>query len=443
MSDSAGIEGSSYHGIDIHMARDSSIGSAGSSDGIGIECCIFRVPLSLSKTNQMAWQPDMIPIGPYHHGKLEFQEIEEHKRRFSINLLSRTNQGSDKLQHFVEALKPMEQKIRRCYFKALPFNSDELIKMMIVDGCFIIELFCKYCCGWTGHTNPEHDPLLRQPWILPFLMRDLIKLENQIPWFILECLFDLTLGSCNESHPSLSSLTMNFFNHILQIPEDSELLMKKFSDREGEHLLNLLRLTLIPDSPETKQAPNKFLHLIQPAKNLHRTGLKFKPISSGSFLDIKFINGVLEIPVLRLDDFLSSLFLNFIAFEQCHRASSKHVSAYAVFMACLLNRPADARLLCDCKILENYFGTDENIIYFFSNIGKDLVFDVSKNYLSRVFHDVNVYSENKWRVQWADFKNTYFSTRWSLISAAAAFMLLVLTTLQTFFAVYAYYRPPS
>ncbi|KAF8015152.1 hypothetical protein BT93_H0834 [Corymbia citriodora subsp. variegata] len=146
-----------------------------------------------------------------------------------------------------------------CYLKTLPFNSNELIKMMVVDECFIIELFCKYYYGWTVHTNPGHDPLLTQIWILPLLMQDLTKLENQISWFILKYLFDLTLGLCNENHPSLYSLAMTFFNHIFHIPEDYELLMK-FSNKEGEHLLNLLRFTLILDSPETQQTPNKFLH---------------------------------------------------------------------------------------------------------------------------------------------------------------------------------------
>ncbi|KAI6668396.1 hypothetical protein NL676_016130, partial [Syzygium grande] len=92
-----------------------------------------------------------------------------------------------------------------------------------------------------------------------------------------------------------------------------------------------------------------------------------------------------------------SLFLNFVAFEQCHRASSKHVTAYATFMASLLNTPEDARFLCDCKIIGRHYGTDGQIAHFFSNIGKDVVFDFRRNYLSQVLQDVNTYSEKDWR----------------------------------------------
>ncbi|KAI6668390.1 hypothetical protein NL676_016124 [Syzygium grande] len=155
---------------------------------------------------------------------------------------------------------------------------------------------------------------------------------------------------------------------------------------------------------------------------LHWAGIKFKPTHCESFMDIKFSNGVLEFP--------------------CHRGSSKHVTAYATFMAWLLNTPADVRLLCDCKFTGRYFGTDEQIAHFFSNIGKDVVLDICRNYLSQVFQDVNAYSEDC-HVRWAGYKNTNFSTQWSLISAVATFVLLVLVTVQSFFAVYAYYRPPS
>ncbi|XP_030525848.1 UPF0481 protein At3g47200-like [Rhodamnia argentea] len=426
---------SSHHVVDVEMADGS---SARSADGIGF--CIFRVPQSLSDINQVAYQPNTVPIGPYHHRKPQFQKIQEHKRRFSIDLLNRTNQRRDKLKHFIEALKPREEKVRKCYSEALAFDGDELIEMMVLDGCFIIELFCKYHRKLPGHTDPGQDPLLTEPWVLPYIMRDLAKLENQIPWFILKDLFDLTLGCWNESHPSLSDLALSFFNRTVQRPKD---VLKKYPDWDGEHLLNFLRFTNNPDSSETKQRPNKFLRLIQPASKLHQAGIKFKPTHRESFMDIKFNNGVLEIPVLKFDDFMSSLFLNFIAFEQCHRGSSKHVTTYATFMACLLNTPADAGLLCDRKIIERYFGTDERIAHFFSNIGKDVVFDIHNNYLCQVFEDVNKYNEKDWRVHWASFKNTYFSTRWSLISAVAAFMLLALATIQSFFAVYAFYRPPN
>ncbi|KAK3405429.1 hypothetical protein EUGRSUZ_K01606 [Eucalyptus grandis] len=438
-SKTIGSSGSSHCVVNV---KTTDVRGRDSAEGIGF--CIFRAPQSLSEINPKAYQPKIVPIGPYHHGERHFQKTQEHKRRFSTDLLHRTDQTTDKLEHFAEALKPKEEEIRRCYSEELDFDSDELIGMMVLDGCFIIELFCKYYYRKSpGHTHLKHDPLLTEQWRLPFLMQDLAKLENQIPWSVLKCLFDLTLGSWNEEHPSLSELALSFFNQIVQRKDD---ISKKYFNREGEHLLDFLRCTYIPESQETKRKAkerktNDFLQLIQPANKLRQAGIQFKPTHCESFMDIKFSNGALEIPVLKFDDFLSSLFLNFIAFEQCHCGSSKHVTDYATFMACLLNTPADAEFLCNRKIIERFFGTDKKIAQFFNNIGKDIVFNIRKTYLRHVFQDVNRYCEKDWRVHWASFKNTFFKTRWYLLTAIVAFIVLDLSTVQSLYAVLAYYRP--
>ncbi|KAF2289750.1 hypothetical protein GH714_038469 [Hevea brasiliensis] len=88
--------------------------------------------------------------------------------------------------------------------------------MMVVDGCFIVELFRKV--GDVVQVEPD-DPIFTMQWITTFFYRDFLRLENQIPFFILECLFDLSRMPGEESGPSLSTLALNFFNHALQRPE--------------------------------------------------------------------------------------------------------------------------------------------------------------------------------------------------------------------------------
>lgn len=59
-----------------------------------ISCCIFRVPQSLVEINKKAYQPHIVSIGPYHHGKDHLKMIQEHKWRFLDTLIARTeNQG--------------------------------------------------------------------------------------------------------------------------------------------------------------------------------------------------------------------------------------------------------------------------------------------------------------------------------------------------------------
>ncbi|PKI53649.1 UPF0481 protein At3g47200-like isoform X1 [Punica granatum] len=423
-------------------------------------CCIFRVPQSLAEINRKAYQPQIVSIGPYHHGNPKLRMIQEHKGRFLSDLLARprTPPGSITLCDVLDTVYPLKESIRESYSEALDIDDRKLIEMIVLDGCFIIELFCKV--GRLGPAETD-DPLFKMAWVLPFLMRDLLRLENQIPYLVLKALFDRCIGNftCtntnttnssssignngdegDQDRPSLAKLALVFFNYMVQRPVQ---VLGKYYDCEGKHLLDLFRQTYLPPKPELLRHPSKFLQLIQSARKLHLAGVEFKPKKSESFLDIDFKNGILEIPVLTIDDFSSSLFLNFVAYEQCYSDSSKYITTYATFMGCLINTPSDAGLLCDQKVVENYFGTDDEVARFFNNVGKDVVFDIHRSYLSRVFEDVNEYHRNNWHVRWAGFKHTYFDTPWSFISALAAVVLLLFTLVQSFFAAYAYFRPPK
>ncbi|KAK1279526.1 hypothetical protein QJS04_geneDACA004578 [Acorus gramineus] len=57
--------------------------------------------------------------------------------------------------------------------------------------------------------------------------------------------------------------------------------------------------------------------------------------------------------------------------------------------------------------------------------------------------DVNKYCNSKTHRWRAVLARDYFNSPWAIISVVAAFILLGLTLLQTFYTMYAYYHPPS
>lgn len=400
-------------------------------------CCIFRVPQSLVEINKKAYQPHIVSMGPYHHGKEHLKMIQEHKWKYLAAMLNRTRNHGVEFKDLYAAIKSMEHQIRECYSETIQFRSGELIEMMVLDGCFVIELFSIVGKLVQGDLD---DPIFTQSWVFPFFTRDFLRLENQIPYFVLETLFELTvLGSINiDNPPTVAKLALEFFNYMVQ--RDVEVL-EQYHNLSAKHLLDLYRLSFIPSSQEETRDISPFLHLIPSAKRLHLAGIEFKPRKASSFLDIDFRNGVLEIPPLTIDDFSSSVFLNCVAYEQCYCYCTKHITTYATLMGCLINTAGDAGFLSDQKIIENYFGTDEEVARFFSNVGKDVAFDIQRNYLSELFEGVNEHYRNHWQVGWASFKHTYFDTRWSFMSALAALILLLLTVVQAFFAIYGYVRP--
>ncbi|KAH7851031.1 hypothetical protein Vadar_006341 [Vaccinium darrowii] len=398
-------------------------------------CCIFRAPPHLVQINEKAYHPQMLSIGPYHHGKLHLNMIEELKWKYLGQLLDRTSNGL-KLDGYFELIAPMENKIRDCYSEYIPFNGSDLIKMMVLDGLFIIELLSK----WGGLATPAPgDPIFQMSWIGPFLGTDLLLLENQIPFFVLQTLFENTRVTRRSggNYQSLVKLIVVFFNHEMRRPDE---VLIKIGNVEGKHLLDLIRLSLTLILPSPRQDPRKKdVQLIPSVEKLDAAGIKFKATKCGTFLDIRFRDGVLEIPQIRIYDSTTSLFLNSVAYEQCYSSyCSNDMTAYMTFMGLLIKNPSDVGFLCDREIMENFIGTEKVVVQFFDNLGKEVVCDFSKNYLSKVAEDVNEYRRKGWHVHWAGFKRTYFNTPWAFISALAAFILLILTFIQAFFAIYPY-----
>lgn len=215
-----------------------------------------------------------------------------------------------------------------------------------------------------------------------------------------------------------------------------------------KHLLDLVRSSfiIIPINEEQKEPKKRVTtptHVIHCVSKLRRAGIKIKPGNSNkeSFLHVTFKHGVIEMPTITMDDFMSSFLLNCVAFEQCYSgcSTSMQFTTYVTLLDCLINTYKDVEYLCDRNIIENHFGTEGEVAHFFNNAGKDVAVDMELCYLARLFNEVHEYYGSSWHVQWASFKYTYFDTPWSFISALAAFVLLVLTVAQTFFAAYQYF----
>ncbi|KAL6273888.1 hypothetical protein ACE6H2_024580 [Prunus campanulata] len=435
-------------------------------------CCIFKVRQCLVEINKKTYQPHIVSCGPYHYGDQHLEMIEQHKRRFVRDLLV---PNGPTLDHYRQVVAAMEEEIRGYYSETISLSSDVLVEMMVLDGLFTIQLFCKL--GNLSPSDPD-DPIFNFKWVFANILRDLFRFENQIPFFLLQKLFDESKPSRKDSNSCLARLALDFFRYAVETPE--RVLNQDFTTVEPKHLLDLLRWSFIPKpyvhSPHeesrnvrplvqlikyakkplqgARKAMQKFVagrkgntspsvEFIQSAKKLRQAGIKFKTREAVSFLEIRFCNGVLEIPHIVIDNLRTDLLMNFVAFEQCYSHCSKDVTSYAAFMSCLIRTPEDVSFLCDKKIVENYLGTDEEVVHFLKNLGKDVALNIGEGNLSKLFKDVNEYHRNMWHVRWEGLRFNYFGTPWSFLSALAAVILLLLTAIQAFFAVYGYAHPPK
>lgn len=399
-------------------------------------CSIFRVPQSLIGINgAKTYHPHIVSIGPYHHNRPHLQMIQEHKWTYLKALVTRTQETLNLgLEDFLRAIHQLEGKARDCYSELVGYNVDDFVEMMVLDGCFVIELFRKV--GGLILID-EDDPLFSMSWIFSFFLRDLLQIENQLPYFLLQSLFDLTNTDHQKSAKSLSILALEFFNVSFQRPDQA---IENHISLEGMHLLDLVRSSFISPNLLHYSKVSTPSHVIHCVSKLRKAGIELRAKESETFLDVKFRRGVIQMPQITVDDMMSTFIYNCIAFEQCQKNASNHFTTYATLLDYLVNSAQDVEFLSDCNILENYFGTDGELAKLVNNFGKDVAFDIDNCYLSGLFDDVHSYYKSSWHVQWASFKYTYFDTPWSFISALAALVLLMFTLVQTFFTVYPYFK---
>jgi hypothetical protein len=190
-------------------------------------------------------------------------------------------------QHFVDSIGRIEQQCRACYAGEVDFTKKEFIEMMVVDGCFIIELIHK---ASKEVQRDEEDPLFNIPCLYWGLYNDLILLENQLPWPVLDCLFNLTRSQAEQR--SLSNLILSYFTFEWS-PRDNF---------EHKHILDCIRnsyigtCTVTPADTRVISYPEQIPSVIE----LVCAGVKFKVGDRNKYglHNIIFKDGVMTIPCL-------------------------------------------------------------------------------------------------------------------------------------------------
>ena len=261
-------------------------------------------------------------------------------------------------------------------------------------------------------------------------------LENQVPLILLNTLLKESNISKNVN---LETLAFKFFN--LSVAEKT-----KSQNFEAEHLLDLIRKNFIngtSQSPEKAPSNSHYddSRLILSANRLRLQGIKFKASTNvprrssreETILDIKLNGNELHIPPIVFDEFISSVLLNCVAFEQLSTKCFNNITSYVVFMGCLMNDEADATYLSEKGIIQNYVGNGSDVSQFFKFICKDVAFDMSNSYLKEEFEGINNYTSNRWNVECARFKHLHFDSPWTVLSSFAVLAAILLSILQTIF----------
>ncbi|EEF43082.1 UPF0481 protein At3g47200 [Ricinus communis] len=362
--------------------------------------CICKVKDSLLGTNgSKSYIPDQVSVGPYHHEEDGLAVTEEQKWQYVHVLLSRKPNLEASLDACVTALKEVEHRARSCYAGGIDdrdWPSNKFLTMMLVDGCFIIELLLKYSIKSLRRRN---DKIFTTPGMLFDVRCNLILLENQIPLFILQRLFQV-VPIPRQCIYTFAELCFRFFRNM--IPGDPQINREKFS-QEAHHLLDIICHCLLPTYPRVlpPKESNSGNKPLPSATKLQDAGIRIKKARKLNLLDIKFDKGVLEIPPIVIHQYTETLLKNLIALEQCS-SHVQYITSYAFFMKWLISEDKDVTLLKKIGILINCDAIDEKEVKKVFDKLDEANFPVKEFYHDGLREQVNSYKgTRKWR-QWRE-----------------------------------------
>ncbi|XP_068640080.1 UPF0481 protein At3g47200-like [Aristolochia californica] len=438
---------------------------------------IVRVPHIIRRTNEEAYEPEILSIGPYHRENKRLLAMEKKKWKYLRDFCSR-NEGLT-LDEILNSVQELKKSARRCYSEDIPIGEDEFGEMLVLDGCFILELFLK---SQERKSHVEEKKLYEtdlifassSEWILRCVARDLLLAENQLPFFVLLQLFNSFAKTI--SSVSLVSLSVNFFKtpyYTISKAESSihrDKDKKSFHPEESSHL-HLLHLvhshfmvtsdqgndpvrnfdssrSLLPLVKQKHPFDDHRSHRLRPlptvpsAKRLQDAGIKFKRRKGGNFLDIKFENGVMEISHVLVDNYTNTFLRNLIAFEQANPALGKCFTFYAAFMDFIVNTAEDVEILHQSGIIDHGLGSEKNIALMFNMMSKGLIVESdAKDKYQKLTRDIMKYYKTPWNMWRAKLNRDYFGNPWAIVSLAAGILAICLAITNTFFGIYRYYHP--
>ncbi|GFY83752.1 hypothetical protein Acr_03g0005260 [Actinidia rufa] len=449
--------------------------------------CIYRVPEELRKLKESAYTPRLVSIGPLHSKDERLKSPMQDVKMSYVNLLlCQMTDGSQGrkvavLEECIKAMKPWVEDAKKSYTEEVN-NIDE--EMLVVDGCFILELLYTYALiNPKENTNEESkentnetpnedssDPVFGSSLIRITVQHDLLLLENQLPFGVLEDLFHITVAKIPNRplNYSLFDYVISYFSNMMSLDgksttsnttncslpservlstncclpsecvlslfgnrmdsENKGVAAKKKSNKMYYHILHILHDHCLPLDPHKGEA---YSELMPSASNLDYAGVKFAAGTGQNLFKVQFIEAQsclwrcfhrarFEIPTLYLYDSTELFLRNLIAFEQCCPGVSSNFTSYAFLMDTLVNSAKDVEVLQKAGILRNYLGADQEASDLFNNLCKEVV--LGEFYFAETCKQATKYSECCWPAFVAHVRREYLATPWTFIAFCVAFI---------------------
>ncbi|KAL8534030.1 hypothetical protein ACS0TY_010158 [Phlomoides rotata] len=356
---------------------------------------IYRVPRQLGDVNMKAYEPEMVAIGPYHHGKDNLKMMEELKLRYVQSLVD--HKPRILIEQYIAAIAGIEKMARDCYAEPISQNASEFIVMLVVDGCFIIELISR------NHDNERTYVPARSRNSLQLARSDTLGKSDSLLCSVQAFRPHSRArqarhvdGMCLDLlRPGRRSVDVK---HILDLVHSNWHAASSASSDDHTMQATAESDLIIPSASQLKDANIRFRK-----KEYDRSPLRFHASRGTTLFDVEFKEGggVMLMPTLKIED---------------------------------------SRILCRHGIIENMVGSEQVVADFVNRLTDKIIY-YPKNFMyGETFRRINTYHHKRWNRTVAVFHRDYFSSPWAYVSFFGAVLLLLLTIAQTLFAALQQFR---
>ncbi|CAM0913172.1 unnamed protein product [Alopecurus aequalis] len=358
---------------------------------------IYRVPAHIKNgryVSQSPYEPQLVSLGPFYHGRSDLTPMEEHKQRALLHLVRRTGRPVGDL---VEALEEVVEQLKDAYMDLddkWRRDTDEFMRVMVMDGCFLLEVMRTAAEDGETGDYAASDPVFSRHgelYMFPHVRRDMLMMENQLPLLVLKRLVAVVSGADAATDDAINNMVLKFLSLMPDPPVlcDGSLAL---------HPIDVCHRSLLHGQPRENCKGRKD-EFVPSATELDQAGIQLMRSATRSLHDISFLRGVLYIPELTVDDYTEHKLFNLMAFERLHTAAgANEVTAYVFFMDTIIRSTADAQLVCSKGIIWNGLGSDKEVAKMFNRLANRAVLD-KLSPLRAVHGQVNNYCEKRWN-QW-------------------------------------------
>ncbi|RCV37137.1 hypothetical protein SETIT_8G039200v2 [Setaria italica] len=377
--------------------------------------------------NRSVIGPTAVAIGPYHHGSAQLSGMQEAKSAAVAGFCRAACQPREAVRGKMLSLVGAARGSYAADGTLFDMDDGEFADMMLLDGCFLLQ-FMVSMCGRRPDGDDLDDPLMSRGEVrrcVRAIARDVMLLENQIPWLVLDSLMQLTRPPAVPDVDRFLALMASAFD-IVGNDIDNASSQTRLRAAAGEpnqppppHLLGLFYRRQMEEMGAVRtenqgllRVPIQLASLSSTAVELAEMGIKLAASKTKTFGDMAMskrrrrrwplsLFGELSLAPLVLNRLTECWLLNMAAYESYQlqgiatmdgAADSFPVSSYVTLVSLLVNRPEDVQEMRAKGLIVSAFD-DMETLGFFKALAPQL--NVGYRYYE-VFQRLQEYRQERW-----------------------------------------------